>query len=94
MATVEANKEWVAETQVAGKRTYLGCYRDEEAAARKYDAVTLGMPLNFDMSTPDDPGAKQTKHQRPARDVAPIVAHGLTDIQLVDSPHVRMTATI
>ena len=74
----------------------MGCYRDEEAAAHKYDeaAATLGMPVNFDMNTPDGPGAKQTKRQTPARDVAPIVAHGLKDTQVMGSPHVRMTATI
>ena len=60
MATIEANKKWVAETQVAGKRTYLGCYRDEEAAARKYDAATLGMPLNF----PEDEGEASAVKRR------------------------------
>ena len=94
MATIEANKKWVAETQVAGKRTYLGCYRDEEAAARKYDAVTLGMPLNFDISTRDDPGAKQAKRQRPVQDVAHTVAHDSNELKVACSPPVRMTASI
>ena len=93
---LKANEKWVADIQIDEKKTYLGCFHDEVAAARRYDeaAATLGMPLNFNVSTSGNPGANQTKRQRSAPDVAPTVAHESNELQVVCSPPVRMTASI
>ena len=94
---LKANEKWVADIQIDEKKTYLGCFHDEVAAAHRYDeaAVTLGMPLNFNVSTSGNPGANQTKRQRPAPDVAPSVAHETNELQVVCSPGpVRMTASL
>ena len=45
----KSRSKWVAQIQIDGKRIHLGCFDDEEAAARAYDeaAARLGRPLNF-----------------------------------------------
>ena len=91
-----ANEKWVADIQIGENKTYLGCFHDEVAAAHRYDeaAVALGMPSNFNVGTSGNPGANQTKRQRPAPDVAPSVAHEPNELQVVCSPPVRVTASI
>ena len=45
----KAARRWVVQSKVEGKQAYLGSFRNEEEAARCYDATAarLGRPLNF-----------------------------------------------
>ena len=66
----KGDKRWVASIKKDDKRSNLGCFDDEEEAARKYDeaASTQGRPLNF----PEVEGEARAVKKSRGRDLSKI----------------------
>jgi len=58
LSWLQSKKLWAVRIVIGGKRSHLGHFQDEEAAARKYDEVAATVPgkaLNFPRAAPMQP---------------------------------------